>query len=226
MLQEIAPDLWHVQHTFSANGMPVSTRMTVVRLRGRVLWLHSPVPLTPALREQLGGLGEVGYIVAPCKMHHLFIGPCAQAYPAAQVYGAPGLAGKRPDLTTLRSLDPTLAPPWHEELEQVFIDGIPIGNEVAFYHRASRTLILTDLLQWWRGDIPFGARVFGSLTGVRARLAVPRTVRWMIKDPAALAASVRKLMLWPFERVVVAHNAIVDEGAYAAVRRAFAVLGE
>jgi len=43
-----------------------------------------------------------------------------------------------------------------------------------------------------------------------------------IKDPAALGASARRILAWPFERVIVAHNAVIDSGAHAAVERALA----
>lgn len=34
---------------------------------------------------------------------------------------------------------------WRGELDQPFLTGRPYENEVAFFHRASRTLILCDL---------------------------------------------------------------------------------
>ena len=104
MLQALAPNLWHTTHHFKANGLAISSRMTVVRLASGKLWLHSPVPFTPALQAELKALGEVGTIVAPNKMHHLFAGECAALYPEAQLYGAPGLRKKRPDLNQMQDL--------------------------------------------------------------------------------------------------------------------------
>jgi hypothetical protein len=224
MLEQIAPNLWHAVHQFRIAGAAVSTRMTVVRLADGKLWLHSPVPLSTPLRAQLDALGEVGYIVAPCKFHHLFLSACAAAYPAAQLFGAPGLAEKRPDVAGLRTLGPVAEPPWQQDLEQLQVRGLPIGNEVVWYHAASRSLILTDLCQYWQGPLPLLAVVYATLTGVRKRLAVPFSVRMMVKDKAALADSARQILLWPFERVVMAHNTIVEHDAYAETRRALAVL--
>jgi uncharacterized protein DUF4336 len=101
-------------------GMRVSSRMTVVRLRDGKLWLHSPVPVSPQLRAQLGELGEVAFIVAPDRYHHLFVDACVQAFPHAAVFGAPGLAAKRPDLRGMRELRDHAEPEWAGELEQVF----------------------------------------------------------------------------------------------------------
>ncbi len=223
MLQAIAPDLWHAQHRFKVNGLAASSRMTVVRLADGRLWLHSPVPMTPALREQLATLGEVGHIVAPNKMHHLFLSDCAAAFPAAQLFGAPGLARKRPDVAGLRTLGHAPQADWAQDFDQVFVRGIPVTHETVWFHRATRTLILTDLCQLWEGELPLSARAYATLTGVRKRLAVPHTVRLMVKDRAAVADSARQILAWPFERVIMAHNAIVERDAHAAVTQAFAV---
>lgn len=222
MLQPIAPDLWHLQHGFSVLGIGVSSRMTVVRFGDGRLWLHSPVPMSAPVREQLASLGEVAFIVAPNKVHHLFAGDAAKAFPGAALYGAPGLAQKRPGLRNLRMLAQTVEPEWASELDQVFADGFPYANETVFYHRASRTVIMTDLCQWWTGDLNVPARLYARATGVRARLQVPRTIRAAVSDRAAFAASARSILAWPFERVIMAHDAIIDTGAHAAVERAFA----
>ncbi|MCG7533934.1 DUF4336 domain-containing protein [Pseudoalteromonas sp. OOF1S-7] len=55
--------------------MPFTTRMTIVRLPCGGLWVHSPICLTPGLREQVDALGPVTYLVAPNHLHHLFMAP-------------------------------------------------------------------------------------------------------------------------------------------------------
>lgn len=221
MLQQLAPDLWHLPHRFKANGLQISSRMTVVRLQHGGLWLHSPVPLPDDVRAELAALGPVEFIIAPNKTHHFFLGKCKAAYPDAQVFGPPGLCVKRPDIIGLRVLRPAAEPGWGDDLDQVFIEGIPFGNETAWLHRASASLILTDLCQWWQGDIGFRAAMFARITGVRGHLAVPRSVRLLVQDRAAVQASMQRILQWRFERVIVAHNAIVEAGARAAVERAF-----
>jgi hypothetical protein len=222
MLQQIAPDIWHLPHHFTASGVRFSSRMTVVRFGDKRLWLHSPVPVSPQVRAQLGELGTVAFIVAPNKTHHLYVADCAAAFPDAAVFGAPGLIDKRPDLGGFRVLERTPEPAWQGELGQLFIEGIPFLNETVWYHRKSRTLILTDLCQWWQGELPFSTRLFATLTGSRKRLAVPLPVRLSIKDRAALGRSIDRICDWDIERVVIAHNAIVEGDAPGALRQAFA----
>ena len=225
MLTALAPNLWYATHAFKANGLPLTTRMTVVRLARGHLWLHSPVPIAPKLKVALDALGEVRYIVAPNKMHHLFAGDCAAMYPNAQLFGAPGLRTKRPDLTQLQNLPAPGQGPWCPELDHLLFEGIPVAHETDWFHTPSGTLILTDLCQWMQGDMPMTTVLYAKLTGVRARLNVPRTVRMLVRDKAAARASAAQMLRWPIQRVVVAHNAVVDTDAHAQLARALQALG-
>lgn len=216
----LAPDIWHATHEFKVGLLPASTRMTVVRLGGGGLWLHSPIPLDKDLRTEIESLGRVDAIVAPNKMHHLFLAECAAAFPSADVYGAPGLAKKRPDITQLRELTRTPQPEWKDQLDQVFFDGIPFANETVWFHYASATLIATDLVQLWEGDLAWPARLYARMTGVRTELAVAHTVRALVRDRSAARRSAERILEWPIQRVMFAHNAIIEADAYARLRRA------
>jgi hypothetical protein len=225
MLIQIAPDLWHMERGFKAAGLPVSSRMTVVRFKDGRLWLHSPVRFSTTVAEQLRGLGKVAWIVAPNRMHHLFARHAQRMFPQAALLGAPGLAAKRPDLEGLVELGDSVPPEWQDELDQVLIGGMPFVNEVAFFHKASNTLIMTDVLQCWTDKLPWNAKLYARLTGVRSHLDVPRTVRLVTRDKGLAAASARRILAWPFTRVIMAHNAIVEHEAHALVERAFGRFG-
>src|SRR3954463_6820345 len=112
MLRELAANLWVYDQPLRFYGIAVGTRMTIVRLDDGALWLHSPVRPTPELRAAADALGPVRWLIAPNRWHHLYVGDWQAAYPAAQIYGAPGLAKKRPDLTMAGVLDETAPPGW------------------------------------------------------------------------------------------------------------------
>jgi hypothetical protein len=221
MLQNIVPHIWHTQHNFVVNGIRISSRMTVVRLQDSSLWLHSPVPISSELKAELTALGEVKYVVAPSKMHHLFVANCMAAFPQASLFGAPGLQAKRPDLQGMRELQAVAELPWQADLEQLFFAGMPLVNETVWFHKPSRTLIVTDLLQCYQGELSFGLKLYARLTGTLNHMAVPRTVRWLVKDKTAALASAKKILDWPFERVLVAHKVILETDAHAVVEKAF-----
>ncbi|MEI8325114.1 MAG: DUF4336 domain-containing protein [Betaproteobacteria bacterium] len=220
MLLPITDKLWHVEHTFRVNGLPTTTRMTVIRLPGSQLLLHSPIPLDDSLARQIDALGSVGFIVAPSKTQHLFLAPCQARYPQAIAFGVPGLIEKRADIQGLRELPQHGVADWSPDLEYLIFGGIPFGNESLWFHRPSATLIATDLVQWWRGKLPLSAALYARLTGVRKRLAVPLTVRALVRDRDAAKRSAQAILAWPFSRVVMAHNTVVDQDAHASMQQA------
>lgn len=221
MLKQIAPDLWHMEAGIQTAGIPLTARMTVVRFGNGKVWIHSPVRFGPEVRDQIAALGEVAWIVAPNRAHHMFMAKCKQAFPDARLYGAPGLERKRRDIANLHPLEDAIEPEWADELEQVVFRGMPVINEVMWFHKASATLIATDVLQCWCGELDWRADTYARVTGVRGHLDVPRTVRLATRDRDAAAHCAQAVLAWPFTRVITAHNAIVERDAHALVARAF-----
>jgi hypothetical protein len=196
--------------------------MTVVRLRDGSLWIHSPIAPTPELVAALGALGPVGHVIAPNKSHHLYFAPFMDAHPGARGWIAPGLAGKRSDLATMNVLD--AGTPWRSELPDYFIEGLPILQETAWFHLASGTLILTDLLFCFSAERRGPGALVARLLGVHGVLGMSRTMKLAVRDKQALARSAAALMALPVQRVIVAHEQIVVEHASEKLARAFAWL--
>ena len=72
--KNLAPDLWIFdQPEFSTGFAKIGTRMTVIKLAGGGLFLHSPIRLDDETRRALDTLGEVTAVVAPSRAHHLFV---------------------------------------------------------------------------------------------------------------------------------------------------------
>lgn len=223
MLTPIAPGIWHAQRDMRVAGMTMNARMTVVQLADGGLWLHSPVLVDDALRAQLDAIGPVRYIVAPNKAHHLFAKKCLALYPQAHLFGAPGLEEKRPDLT-MTTLAAAAPPEWAGQIDQVFMAGIPLLNETVFFHVASGAAIFTDVCQKWTRPMGWKEALFARLTGVRNTLTVPRTIRLLVKDKAAARTSALQVLAWPVQRVVVAHDSVVETDAHAALKQALGVI--
>jgi hypothetical protein len=198
--------------------------MTVIRLGGGDLLLHSPVSLDPALREALGRIGRVRWVVGPSKVHHLFLGDYLRAYPSAELCGAPGLAEKRPDLRfqTVLSAEPVAA--WEGRVWHHLFAGAPAVNEVVFLHRPSRTLLLTDLAFNVQPGPRNRARVFHWLVGATGRFGPHRILRAAIRDRAAARRSLATILAWDFDRVVVTHGDVLEHGGREALRAGFAFL--
>lgn len=222
-LECIVPDLlWHATQPLRFGPLQISTRMTVVRLSDGCLWVHSPITPTPELVDALNRLGSVRYVVAPNKSHHLFFLPFLGAMPSAQGFITAGLAAKRPDLGRFAHIP--LDAPWRSDLQAYRIDGLPILDETVWFHPQTGTLILTDLLFCFS---PAHRGLNGLVTrilGVRGVLAMSRTMKMAVRDKQALAASVAPLRALPVQRVILAHDQIIEQQARTQLVQAFAWL--
>lgn len=223
-LRQLADDLWVAERPQTFYGLPVGARMTVIRLAGGRLLLHSPVALDPALRTQLDALGEVRYAVAPNRVHHLYAGRVAAHYPGARLWVAPGLERKRPDLVFAAVLDDVAPAEWRDEVAQVFFRGRPYENEVAFFHRPSRTLILCDLAFNFGPHTPTPTRLLMTLLRSYGRLGPTTLDPLLIRDRAAARESLRRILDWDFDRVVVAHGDVQERGGREILRQGYAWL--
>ena len=226
MIVPLAPDLWIADQPLRFAGLELGARMTTVRLPGGGLWLHSPIRPTPALIEDVRRLGPVATLVAPNRFHHLFAGQWHDHHPEADLFVAPGLEAKRPDLRITGVLDDVPASPWRGALEQVCVRGMPLVNEVVFFHPASRTLIATDLaFHIGSGHRPL-TRLFAHVAGTYGQLAPTFLERLITRDRDAARASLRRILDWPFERVIVSHGTVLESGGRQALARGYAWLLE
>lgn len=221
-VREHAPDLFTVDGPERVAGLGIGTRMTLVRLPDGRLFLHSPVPHDAALAAEIEAIGTPTFLVAPNKVHHLWLGGWADAYPAATVYGAPGLRDKRRDLVFHRELGDAPPSDWSAQLDQAWIAGAPHVNEVVFLHRASGSLVLTDFAMNFP-SLPPGwlTRLFLRGMGLAGGVRTSRLVRSLVRDRAATRASLERILAWDFDRVLVTHGVICETGGAQALREAW-----
>lgn len=143
----------------------VPIRMTVVKLDEGGLLVYAPVAPTPEcirlVKELVTEHGDVKYIILPTISgleHKVFVGPFARCFPLAQVFVAPsqwsfplnlplswlGLPSKR---TQVLPQDSSTTP-FANQFDYAILGPIYLGPgkfaEVAFFHKRSRTLLVTD----------------------------------------------------------------------------------
>jgi hypothetical protein len=223
VLEQLDENLWASTATLRMPLVKLDTRMTVVRLSDGGLWVCSPTRLDDPLRASVDALGPVRAIVAPNRFHHLFLRPWFEAYPEAERWAAPGLPEKRSDLTFTSVLADDPPETWRGDIDQHHVGGMPKLDEVAFLHRASRTLLLTDLCFHIR-EAAGMQKLFWKLNGCHDRLAPSRMLRFLIRERHELRLSVDRMLQWDFDRVVVAHGEVLPAGGRDALRAGFAWL--
>ena len=198
--------------------------MTCIRLTGGGLLLHSPVKLDAALRRSLDALGQIKAIVAPNRLHHLFLAEYITSYAQARIYTAPSLGKKRPDLRSTSELGDEPQNEWRGEIEQHLFRGAPRLNEVVFFHPATRTLVLTDPAFNVSKNAAKRSPLFCCLWDV-GHFGPHRFVRLRgIRDRPAAGASVERILRWDFDRIIVSHGDVLESGGYEQFASAFAFL--
>ncbi|GAA0622768.1 DUF4336 domain-containing protein [Thalassospira tepidiphila] len=208
--------------------LPFPTRMTVIRLQSGKLLVHSPIRLNETLKAEVDALGEVAYLIAPNTIHYAGVPDWQKAYPDAKAFCAPGVIKRAKSVGIAVNFDAELADTpeseWDGEIEQVLVRGSYL-NEAVFFHPASKTLILTDLIEnfeapkikspIWR----FMVRLFGTMD---PHGSTPRDMRLTFAGyKEALRKAVLTMIGWKPDYVVLAHGRCYDTNAVAELKRAF-----
>jgi hypothetical protein len=216
MLKEFAPSLYVADGpTVPFFGFPYPTRMALARLSDGSGWVWSPVALTEELISAVQAIGPVRHIVSPNKLHHLFLTEWADQWPDARLYAPPGLARRKPEIRFDAELNDKPDPAWVADIDQVIFRGSLVMEEVAFFHRESRTAIIGDLIQrhpeaamkGWKGML----MRLDSLVGEHG--STPREWRatFLCRGPTRTARE--KVLTWKAERLLIAHGACAQTAA-------------
>ncbi len=206
--------------------IPFETRMTIIKLSDDSLWLHSPVALNTKLKHLVDDLGTVGNIVAPNIFHHLSLGEWSEKYPHADLWAAPGLEKKRKDLRFTGVLQNVPESQWKNDIDQCYFQGSLVFNEVVFFHKLSKTLILTDLIQnhdpnkenwFWK----LVKKLNGSLAPDGG---VPKDLKLTIRKKQLARNSLDRILAWDFDKIIISHGLCIRENAKARFSKAFSWL--
>lgn len=225
MLQPTGRDFWLAEGPVLQflGAFPYPTRMAVARLRDGGLWIWSPIALSDELGATLDALGPVRHLVEPNKLHHLALADWAARYPEALLHPAPGLARKRRDLRWQAELSDDAPAGWAGEIDQVVMRGSAVLEEVFFFHRASRTALVCDLIQrfdpatlsGWRGWLMRLDGLVGPDGGA------PREWRASCWRRGLARGALERALAWQAERLVIAHGVLPEENGRAALERGF-----
>lgn len=229
-LKPFGADIWIVDSgPVTAMGMKLPIRMTVIRLADGGLLLHSPTRHTPELGQALEALGPVRHLVAPTVAHWMFLKEWQRAYPDATNWAVPALrtrsAVRKSGVRIDADLGDEAPTAWAADINQGIVRGGGGFEEAWLFHKASRTLLLTDLVENLEPAKlpPMTAAV------MRATLATDATTGLHVRAALRLGgeaawASIRTMLATDPERVLFAHGKPFTTDAARRLRRAFAWL--
>ena len=229
-LKRVADDIWvvdgpEIAMQYVGIDLPFPTRMTIVRLPTGKLWLHSPIACDDALVSVVRELGLVAFLVAPSTLHYWYLPDWQAIFPDARTFAPASL---KPKAHRQIRIDEVLgdAPPevWRETMGQCLVTG-GLMTEVDFFHRPSRSLILTDLIEnfepsrvrkrWLRWAMKlFGAADPDGKAPYDMQLS-------FIGHRRTLRRAVKRMIAWEPERIIIAHGRWYDRDGVAELQRAF-----
>ena len=177
-------------------------------------------------------------MVSPNKLHYAHIASWKRAYPEATAWASPGVreraASQRIDVSFDADLGSEPDPAWREDLDQLIFRGSRfmanlLPQEVVFFHRRTRTLILADLIMNFELEKVGGAYRwlvrFAGAAHPDGKAPIDLRLLTILggKDDARL--SFERMVAWKPQRVIMAHGRWYDRDGTRELRRAFRWLG-
>jgi len=205
MFRSLGASIWDHQIPIRFGGIPLWHRMTVIRLTNGGLVVHSPPRLNPVSRREFQELGPIVAIVAPSWWHDLYLQQHLNAYPEVRLYGAPTLVKCNRSLPFAEVLCDTAPLLWKGEIDQLHVQGIGLFlDEIVFYHRRSRSLIVADLLFNLSEKDAWITRAMGSLViGPFPGCRFARLYRPAVTDRRRMRTSLERILDWDFDQIII-----------------------
>jgi glyoxylase-like metal-dependent hydrolase (beta-lactamase superfamily II) len=220
-IDNFASSVFTLRYPLKLLGASLGRVITIFRLRSGKLVLHSTGPFTPEECSAISEFGEVQAIVEATNFHDTFSLAAMTQFANSRYFAPSGFP-----------LENELKPEpiekgkeiWGGELIWELLAGAPRLNEWVCFHPESKTLVVADLLFNCRPN-DFPGRVFFAVAGIRGWPGNCRLFRMCIRDRKALESSLKRVLAWDFERVIVAHGPPIEKDSKrvftAAIRRAF-----
>jgi hypothetical protein len=208
------------------HGFPYPTRSVIVRLSNDDLWIWSPIALTIELRQEVRSIGRPMHLVSPNKLHHLYLRCWQSAFPDVKLWGLASTLRKRPNLSFQEPLGDRPPAAWLGQIDQCWVRGSFAMDEMAFFHRPSRTAILADLsenftLDWlskhWAGWQRPIARLSKIVEGWGY---APLDWRLTFVQRNKLREAKSEILGWDPEKVIMAHGQWQQENGKKFLSRA------
>jgi hypothetical protein len=211
--------------------LPFTTRMTVVHLSNGDLFLHSPIKFEERLAKELQGLGRVRHLVSPNQFHYAHIGEWARSFPEAICWASPGVRrrarARHVDIDFTKDLGASAPEEWRPDIDQLLFPG-GYFKEFIFFHKSSRTLILTDaIINIELDKISDPWRTATRLSGMyypQGQIFFGMRLPLLLQRRKAKAA-IEKIRSWQPRRIVLSHGRCFDADADKVIRRIFGAPG-
>ena len=221
--ERIAENVWVLRYPLRLVGVAIGRTVTIIRLTTGKLVIHSTAPFGAREVAAIRELGEPGWLLDATRFHDSYAEAGRAAFPGVP-YLAPEGFPKAKGVKT----EPLLPAPgeWTTELEVLELGGMPKVREHVLFHRPSRTLIVGDVLfNFGRGGSAWTRFFARYVMRLKKFIGMSPFFRIMIRDREAFRTSVAAMMRWDFDRVIVGHGEIIEQGGKERLREVLTAAG-
>ena len=207
-IKKVDDGVWCLESYFLSLGCRGSLRMTILKTQSGLL-LYSPVALDPELVASIRALGTVTDIVAPNKMHHMYLRPCVETFPEANCWVSEGLLEKIGSVDGAQIITPNVVFGNDNDIKKFTLTGHRI-QETMIFHEPSRTLLTADLLYNYQSEQYTAEKIFFWMIGNYGRPNVAFYHRFSITDKSSIQSMIDTVTSWPINRIIMSHGRIVE----------------
>ncbi|KAK0217159.1 hypothetical protein IW262DRAFT_1449561 [Armillaria fumosa] len=241
VIREVTTDVWTFSKPFTrARFIPFGGRSTAIKLTSGDVWVLASTPLTQDTKETIDKLGPVKWIVAGDAEHHFFLAEYKKAYADAKLVVVERLFKKKKDegldIAGAYGVDPP-------ETEYGFESEVCVSTvlaselysyfpgfqnqDVAFYHAASKSLIVADLIFNLPGTEQYSKSKSSSKVPIVGKISPPglvlKSLLWSLgKDKEAMRRDIKVVSEWDFSRIIMCHGDVIEDDAPKAWKDAYA----
>ncbi|HVF70828.1 MAG TPA: hypothetical protein VM940_04390 [Chthoniobacterales bacterium] len=216
--RQLSEDVAILSFPWRVFGIDFARNVTLLRLKDGRLVVHSTAAFTETDLAAIRGFGQPAWLVEATLLHDTFAKEGRAALPDIPYLAPEGFTAAAGITAATLEHAPS---DWSGEIEVLRLEGTG-KNEYVFLHRASRTLVVADLFFSFPPETRGWGRFF-----VRNVMRLPQLFgisiffrRLMVRDRPAFERSLRVLLEWDFDRLIVAHREPLMTGAKPAVQQA------
>ncbi|KAJ7698666.1 hypothetical protein B0H17DRAFT_325407 [Mycena rosella] len=226
VIREVTPVITTFSKPFARFSiLPFGGRSTAIRLSTGDVWVLASTPLTHDTKAAIDKLGPVKWIMAGDAVHHMFLGQFKKAYPDAKVIGVEALVAKKKGegLQFDGAYGADAAETkygFEDEIYACYFSGFA-NKDVAWFHIASKTLIVADLLFNLPGTEQYSKSKSNPKVPIFGKLdpwgSVHKHFVWgQGKDKAAMTRDAKTVLGWAPDRIIMCHGDVIEtEGTKA-----------
>lgn len=162
--------------------------------------------------EQIVKQNNITDIVGPNLFHCSGISKVQKFFPNSKTWAPTGIEKYKPNLKVNNILDDN-SWPYQSELALITLKGAPRINEFLFFHKKSKTLIVTDICFNLTEARGLGAWLILNIFGTYRRLAMSKLYLKGIIDKPAFEKSLSQIFLYDFENIIINHGQNITTNA-------------